>query len=148
MERGLLETSGDNFVDYHDCFNWIMELINKWEVLPLVIGYDRYSANYLVQSLEAAGCRCDSVFQGDNLWGVMQEAEGLMKDGKINIGNNDLTKAHFLNSAVKMNVERGRGRLIKLSANAHIDSMASFLDAMTVRQKWWAEIGHQLKNER
>ena len=71
-----------------------------------------------------------------------------MKDGKIKIGNNDLTKAHFLNSAVKMNVERGRGRLIKLSANAHIDSMASFLDAMTVRQKWWAEIGHQLKNER
>ena len=148
IKRGLLEPSGDNFVDYHDCYNWIMELIQKWEILPLVIGYDRYSANYLVQSLEQAGCKCDSVYQGDNLWGVMQETEGLMKDGKINIGNNDLTKIHFLNSAVKMNTERGRGRLIKVSANAHIDSMASFLDAMTVRQKWWSELGHQLKNER
>ena len=78
----------------------------------------------------------------------MQEAEGLMKDGKVCIGDNDLLKMHFLNSAVKMSTERGRGKLIKVSPTAHIDSMASFLCALTVRQKWWPEIGHQLKNER
>jgi hypothetical protein len=55
---------------------------------------------------------------------------------------------HFLNSAVKMSTERGRGRLIKVSATAHIDGMASLLDALTVRQKWYAELGAQLKNER
>ena len=148
IQRGLLEPSGENFVDYKDCFNWFVELVEKYEILPLTIGYDRYSAQYLVQDLKNYGFNCDDVFQGDNLWSVMQEAEGLMKDGKVCIGDNDLLKMHFLNSAVKMSTERGRGRLVKVSPTAHIDGMASFLDALTVRQKWYAQIGAQLKNER
>lgn len=148
IERGLLAPSGDNFVDYRDCYNWIIDLIEKYNILPLMCGFDRYSAQYLIQDLLSYGVRCDDVWQGENLWGVMQEAEGLMKDGKVCIGDNDLLKMHFLNSAVKMSTERGRGKLIKVSPTAHIDGMAAFLDAMTVRQKWWPEIGHQLKNER
>ncbi|MBR2554491.1 MAG: terminase large subunit [Aeriscardovia sp.] len=148
IERGLLSPSGDNFVDYRDCYNWLVDLVEKYNILPLCIGYDRYSAQYLIQDLNAYGFKCDDVWQGENLWGVMQEAEGLMKDGKVCIGDNDLLKMHFLNSAVKMSTERGRGKLIKVSPTAHIDGMAAFLDAMTVRQKWWPEIGHQLKNER
>ena len=148
IERGLLEPSGDNFIDYKDCFKWLVELVEKYEILPLVVGYDRYSAQYLVQDLKAYGFKCDDVYQGDNLWGVMQEAEGMMKDGKLCIGDNDLLKMHFLNSAVKMSTERGRGRLVKVSPTAHIDGMAALLDALTVRQKWYAEIGGQLKNAR
>lgn len=147
VERGLLEPSGGNYVDYKDCFNWFVELVEKYEILPLVIGYDRYSAQYLVQDLQGYGFNCDDVYQGDNLWGVMQEAEGMMKDGHINIGDNDLLKMHFLNSAVKMSAERGRGRLIKLSATAHVDGMAALLDSLTVRQKWFSTYGDQLKNE-
>lgn len=149
IERGLLEPSGENFVDYHDCFNWFRMLVEDYEILPLVIGYDRYSSQYLCGKggeMESYGFKMDDVYQGDNLWGVMQEAEGLMKDGKIKIGDNDLAKAHFLNSAVKMSAERGRGRLIKISQTAHVDLMACFLDALTVRQKWYGQYGEQLKN--
>ncbi|MBQ1572878.1 MAG: terminase large subunit [Clostridiales bacterium] len=148
IERGLLAPSGDNYVDYKDCYNWFVDLVERYNILPLMIGYDRYSAQYLIQDLKAYGFRCDDVYQGDNLWGVMQEAEGLMKDGKVCIGDNDITKAHFLNSAVKMSTERGRGKLIKVSPTAHIDSMASLLCGLTVRQKHWPELGMQLKNER
>ena len=148
IERGLLDPSGDNYVDYKDCYNWLVSLVEHYEILPLVVGYDRYSAQYLVQDLKNYGFQTDDVFQGDNLWGVMQEAEGLMKDGKVCIGSNDLLKMHFLNSAVKMSAERGRGRLVKVSPTAHIDGMAALLDALTVRQKWYAEIGGRLKNER
>ena len=147
IKRGLLEPSGENFIDYHDCFNWLVSLVEQYEILPLCVGYDRYSAQYLIQDLQAYGFKTDDVYQGDNLWGVMQEAEGLMKDGKICIGDNDLLKMHFLNSAVKMSTERGRGRLIKISQTAHIDGMAAMLDALTVRQKWYANYGEQLKNE-
>lgn len=146
IERGLLSASGDNFVDYNDCFNWFVDLVEQYECLPLVIGYDKWSSLYLVQSLEQYGFKCDDVYQGDNLWGVMGELEGLMKDGKIKIGDNDLLKMHFLNSAVKMSAERGRGKLIKISATAHIDGMAALLCAMTVRQKWWSTYGDQLQN--
>ena len=75
IERGLLEPSGDNFIDYRDCFRWLVGLVEKYEILPLVVGYDRYSAQYLVQDLKAYGFKCDDVYQGDNLWGVMQKKE-------------------------------------------------------------------------
>ena len=147
IKRGLLAPSGENFIDYHDCYDWITHLVEEYEILPLRVGYDRYSAQYLVQDLEAYGCLTDDVYQGDNLWPVLQEMEGLFKDGRIHIGDNDLLKVHLLNAAIKMNVERGRGKLIKLSREAHIDGCAALADAFTVRQKWWNEDGDRLKNE-
>ncbi|MEE1277518.1 MAG: terminase TerL endonuclease subunit [Acutalibacteraceae bacterium] len=147
IQRGLLQPSGDNYIDYHDCYDWITGLIEQYEILPLMIGYDRYSAQYLIQDLESYGARCDDVFQGENLYSVIQETQGLLEDKKIHIGDNDLLKVHLLNSAIKMSTERGRGKLVKLSPSDHIDGTAALLDAMCVRQKWFAEIGEQLSNE-
>ena len=146
VQRGLLFPSGDNFVDYHDCFNWFRELVEQYQIYPLQVGYDRYSAQYLVSDMKQYGFHMDDVFQGDNLYGVIQETHGLLEDGKLHIGDNDLLKMHLLNGAIKMNVERGRGKLVKINAALHIDGAAALLDAMTVRQKWAADIGEQLKN--
>lgn len=146
IQRGLIELSGENFVNYEDCARWIKSLVTDYKILPLQVGYDRYSAQYLIQDLKAFGFQCDDVYQGDNLYPVICETEGLMKDGRIYIGNNDLLKIHFLNSAIKMNTERGRGKLIKVKPTAHVDGMAALLDAMCVRQKWYAQIGGQLQN--
>jgi phage terminase large subunit-like protein len=146
-ERGLLEASGENFVDYHDCYRWITSLVEDYEILPLQVGYDRYSAQYLIQDLKAYGMHTDDVFQGDNLHGVLQEMEGMFKDGKFHIGDNDLLKIHLLNAAIKVNVQRGRGRLVKINPSMHIDGTAALSDAWCVRQKWYGEIGEQLKNE-
>ena len=147
IQRGLLELSGENFVDYHDCYQWLVDLVEQYEILPLKIGYDRYSAQYLIQDLNSYGFQCDDVYQGDNLWGVLQEMEGMFKDGNVHIGDNDLLKIHLLNSAIKMSTERGRGRLIKLNATDHIDGVAALADAFCVRQKWFDVIGEQLRNE-
>lgn len=146
IKRGFLTLSGENFVDYHDCYNWITRLVEQYEIYPLKVGYDRYSAQYLIQDLKGQGFHCDDVYQGDNLWGIIQEVGALIKDGKVSIGDNDLLKAHLLNSAIKMNNERGRGRLIKINPTAHIDGMASILDAFTMRSKYHEEIGDQLRN--
>lgn len=148
IQRGFLYPSGDNFIDYQDCFNWARELIEKYKIYVLMVGYDRYSSQYLINDMKQYGFHTDDVFQGENLTGVIRETEGMMKDGKINIGDNDLLKMHFLNSALKMNAETERCRLIKVEQRAHIDGMAAFLCAMTVRQKWWNEMGRQLTNER
>lgn len=147
IQRGLLQPSGENFVDYHDCYDYIVSTIEEYHIYPLMIGYDRYSAQYLIQSLEQYGARTDDVFQGDNLWGVLQEMEGLISDGKVHIGDNDLLKIHLLNAAIKMSNERGRGKLVKISPSLHIDGTAALADAFCVRQKWYQEIGEQLKNE-
>ena len=147
IQRGLLQSSGDNYVDYHDCYQWFVDLIEKYQIFPLQVGYDRYSAQYLVKDMEQYGFHMDDVFQGENLYPVIQETQGLMEDRKIHIGDNDLLKIHLLNAAIKMSTERGRGKLVKLRPADHIDGTAALLDAMTVRQKWFSEIGEQLRNE-
>lgn len=147
IERGLLTPSGENLIDYHDCERWFQRLVEEFQIYPLKVGYDRYSASYLVQEMKSYGFHMDDVYQGENLYPVILETQGLLEDGKIQIGDNDLLKAHLLNSAVKMSVERGRGKLVKVNPALHIDGCAALLDAMTVRQKWYSEIGEQLRNE-
>ena len=147
-DRGLLKKSGSNIVDYEDVFGWFKNLVETYEIYPLKVGYDRYSAAYLVQQMDAYGFHMDDVFQGYNLHPVIQETEGILKDGKLHIGDNDLLKIHLFNSALKISTEKGRSKLIKIKPSAHIDGMAALLDAMTVRQKWYAEIGQQLRNQR
>ena len=147
IQRGELQVSGENFVDYRDCFNWFRELVEKYSILPLQIGYDRYSAQYLVQDLQAYGFHVDDVYQGENLTSVIHETEGIIKDGRLNIGDNQLLKMHLYNSALKTNAETNRVKLIKIEPRAHIDGMAALLDSICVRQKHWNEIGGQLVNE-
>lgn len=146
IQRGILFESGENLIDYKDVFKWCVELVNKYKIYPLQVGYDRYSSQYLINDMKEFGFHCDDVYQGENLTPVIRESEGWIKDGKVNIGNNDLLKAHFFNSALKINSETERLKLIKIEPRSHIDGMAAFLDAMCVRQKWWNEIGKQLEN--
>ena len=147
MQRGLLAPSGDNFVDYKDCYKWFTDLIQEYHIYPLMIGYDRYSAQYLIQDLKAYGFQTDDVFQGYNMTPAINTTEGMLRDGKIHIGDNDLLKVHLLDSALKRDNDTERAKLVKLRKNGHIDGTAALLDAMIVRDKWWSELGDRLKNE-
>ena len=145
IQKGFLSLSGDNYVDYNDVFEWFRNLVEQYEILPLQVGYDKWCATYFVDQMTKYGFHMDDVRQGSNLTPVIREVDGLLKDGVVCIGDNTLTQAHFLNSALKQ--EEDRVRLVKISKRARIDGMAAFLDAMTVRQKHYANIGAQLKNE-
>jgi len=147
VQRGLLTLSGDNFVDYEDCFAWFRALIEKHRIYPLQVGYDRYSSTYLINEMEQYGFHCDDVFQGFNLTPVIRQFDGEIRDGRVHIGDNDLLKIHLLNAAVKQDTGTERVKLVKIQQNEHIDGMAALLDAFTVRQKHWAEIGGQLENK-
>lgn len=147
IQRGILQLSGDNFVDYNDVFAWFRMLVEEYQILPLKVGYDRYSSQYLVQQMKQYGFHMDDVFQGENLTPVIREFEGTIADGVINIGDNDLLKVHLLDSAIKNNSETRRVKLVKLNQYSHIDGTAALLDAYTVRQKWFTEIGSQLVNK-
>lgn len=146
VQKGWLTLSGENFVDYKDCYNWFVRLIREYQIYPLKIGYDRYSSQYLVQDLEVFGFHMDDVYQGYNLTPVINETEGLIRDGTLQIGDNALLKVHLLNSALQKDNQTERCKLIKIRAVDRIDGSAALLDAMTVRQKWYKEIGAQLKN--
>ena len=147
VSQGLIQPSGENFVDYNDCFEWFRMLVEEYEILPLQVGYDRYSAQYLVQQMAQYGFHMDDVFQGENLTPVIHEMDGLLRDQTLQLGGNNLLKAHFLNVAMKQNEETRKIRPVKIEPRCHIDGFVAVADAMTVRQKWYESIGEQLRNE-
>ena len=151
IEKGFLSLSGTECIDYHDVFNWIEMHRKEHEILPLWIGYDRYSAQYLIQSLEQARYHCESVFQGYNLTGIEDNFEGMLREGKIRSAeDNDLLKIHMMDAAqqIESNTSaHSRKKLVKISRYAHVDGVAAILDAMCMRQNHWAEIGSRLMNQ-
>ena len=150
IDRGFLSLSGDQFIDYHDVFNWFERMRKEYKILPLQIGYDRYTAQYLVQDLENASYHMESVFQGYNLTGIEDNFEGMLKEGKIRcIDDNDMLKIHLMDAAQQIETNTSahpRKKLVKLSKNAHVDGLAAILDAMCMRQNHWAEMGRRLMN--
>lgn len=147
IQQGLIQQSGDNFVDYRDCLKWFRRLVRDYEILPLQVGYDRYSAQYLVQEMQQDGFHMDDVFQGTNLTPVLHEMDGLLRDKTLRLGKNNLLKSHFLNVAMKQDAESRKIRPVKIDPRCHIDGFVAVIDALTVRQKWAEQIGEQLKNE-
>ena len=148
VDQGYLILSGENSVDYHDALNFYKDLRYKWEILPQRNGYDRYSAAFLIQDMNNMGLQMESVSQGSNLTGVINDVEGMIKDGKLKSAeNNNLMKIHMMDSALQK-YEDNRRRLVKVSSTAHIDGMAALLDAMTMRRNYYTELEHLLRNER
>lgn len=146
VKKSNLTLSGENYVDYNDVYSWFTNLASEYKLYILQIGYDRYSAKYLIDQLENAGFHTDDVYQGENLTPVIREFEGIIKDGNFKIASNNLLKSHFLNVALKQNMETRKFRPVKIEQRAHIDGFVSVIDAFTVRQKWYAEYGELLKN--
>lgn len=145
-DRGFLFISGENQVDYKDVYNWFIELVKVYKIKPLKIGYDRYSANYLVEDLKNAGFHTDDVYQGTNLTPVLHEFEGNLKDGLFDFGDNSMLAAHFLNVAVDINLNDSRMKPVKIEKRMRIDGAMSVFDALTMVSKYHNEIGKKLLN--
>ena len=148
-ERGLLTICGENTVDYHAVHDWFRMLEHDYEILPLKVGYDRYSAAYLVQDMQADGFDMESVSQGSNLTGVLIDMEGMIKDGRLRcMSDNDLMKIHLLDAALKFEDGTNRRRLIKINPRSHIDGVAALSDAICMRHNYYEELAGQLSNKR
>lgn len=145
-DRGFLFISGENQVDYKDVYNWFIELVKVYKIKPLKIGYDRYSANYLVEDLKTAGFHTDDVYQGTNLTPILHEFEGKLKDGLFDFGDNSMLAAHFLNVAVDINLNDSRMKPVKIEKRMRIDGAMSVFDALTMVSKYHNEIGKKLLN--
>ena len=145
-DRGFLFISGENQVDYKDVYNWFIELVKVYKIKPLKIGYDRYSANYLVEDLKTAGFHTDDVYQGTNLTPVLHEFEGNLKDELFDFGDNSMLAAHFLNVAVDINLNDSRMKPVKIEKCMRIDGAMSVFDALTMVSKYHNEIGKKLLN--
>jgi phage terminase large subunit-like protein len=146
IKKGYITISGENYVDYRDVSKWFFYIRKKHDISFLYIGYDRWSSQYLIQDIKENGIFVDDVVQGENLAPVIREFEGIIKDKKFKICDNNLLKSHFLNVALKHNLETRKFRPVKIGPTKRIDGFVAAICAMTVRQKWYNNIGEMLKN--
>ena len=152
IKKGFLSLSGEEFINNDDVKQWFMDLVKKYRIYPLMIGYDRWSAQDIVQKLTQKSFHMDSVTQGFNLSGVSDLFEGMLREGRIrDMDDNDLLKIHMADAAQQMesNTEQAhpRKKLVKISKYAHVDGVAAILDAMAMRQFKWEQLGKRLTNE-
>ena len=148
IESGVLSLSGEGFVDYNDVFLWFIGLVQNYRIMPLVVGYDRYSSQYLVQQMKNdGGFLMDDVYQGWNMTPAINKLEGELKEGSIKIGDNALLRVHLLDTALQKDRMTKRVKIVKLNEYSHIDGTAALLDALIVKDKWAGDYGRQLKNE-
>jgi len=148
IAKGFMSRSGDNIVDYNDVFRWFLSMVQDYKILPLVVGYDRYSSQYLVQQMQQdGGFKMDDVYQGWNMTPAINKLEGELKDRTVKIGDNDLLRIHLLDTALEHDRESRRVKIVKLEKTSHIDGTAALLDALIVKDKWAGDYGRQLRNE-
>ena len=153
VRKGFLSLSGEEHVDYTDVLTWFMDLVKKYKIFPLMVGYDRWSATELIQAMTGKHFKCDSVNQGFNLSNVADSFESLLREGKIrDMDDNDLLKIHLADAAMKMESGSDRAHprkmLVKISNKAHVDGTAMLLDAMAMRIFKWDKLGSRLENKR
>lgn len=146
-DKGFLQISGENQVDYKDVYQWFIDLVKIYKIRPLKVGYDRYMARNLVDEMAMAGFHMDDVYQGTNLTPILRTFEGDLKDGKYDIGDNALLESHLLNVAVDIDINDSRMKPVKLEKRLRIDGAMSVFDALTVKDKYHAEIGAKLLNQ-
>lgn len=147
-KQGFLKLSGENYVDYKDVKAWFDMLRHEYQIYACRIGYDRYSAQYLIDDMTNKGYRMDDVIQGWNLAPIIREFEGKLKDGKIHVGKNNLLKSHLLNVALKYETDNQKFKPVKMKSSEHIDGFVSIIDALTVKSKYYNEIKFIIQNRK
>lgn len=148
VKQGYLTLSGENYVDYKDVKAWFDMLRYEYQIYSCRVGYDRYSAQYLVDEMSNKGYRMDDVTQGWNLAPIIREFEGKLKDGTIHVGKNNLLKSHLLNVALKYETDNQKFKPVKMKASDHIDGFVSIIDALTVKSKYYNEIKFIIQNRK
>lgn len=133
-ERGLLRRSGTNKVDYKDIVKWFNEVQYDLDCYIYKIGYDRWSATYLVNELEQNfGKILAPIAQGAKTFSnPMKRLESDLKAKKINYNNNPITKWNLSNAAIKTDTNDNIALVKTSNPKRRIDGVASLMDALIV----------------
>src|SRR5699024_4310801 len=129
-EQGLLRLCEGNTINYRDITAWFVEMLNDYDITPLWIYYDSYSAKYWVEEMEQYGFNMVRCIQGAKTLSLPMENLGANLEKKmVNYNNNPLLKWMMTN----VGVERDRNNnIVPVKAQAakmRIDGFSSLLNA-------------------
>lgn len=129
-EQGLLRLCSGNTIDYSDITEWFKEMLNEYDITPLWIYYDNYSARYWVDEMEANGFKMIRTPQGAKTLSLpMQNLGADLQKKKINYNNHPILKWCLTNTGIETDRNGNIVPVKNQSPKRRIDGTASMLDA-------------------
>lgn len=129
-EQGLLRLCSGNTIDYSDITDWFLEMLNEYDITPLWIYYDNYSARYWVDEMEGYGFKMIRTQQGARTLSLpMQNMGADLQKNKINYNNHPILKWCLTNTGVETDRNGNIVPIKNQSPKRRIDGTASMLDA-------------------
>ena len=129
-EQGYLRLCSGNTIDYSDITDWFLEMLNDYDITPLWIYYDNYSARYWVDEMEAYGFKMIRTQQGARTLSLpMQNMGADLQKNKINYNNHPILKWCLTNTGVETDRNGNIVPIKNQSPKRRIDGTASMLDA-------------------
>ncbi|MGN5882471.1 terminase large subunit [Staphylococcus simulans] len=129
-EQGLLRLCRGNTIDYSDITDWFVEMIEDYEITPLWIFYDNYSARYWVSEMEGHGFKMVRTPQGAKTLSLpMQNLGADLKKHKVNYNNHPILKWCLTNTGIETDRNGNIVPVKNQSPKRRIDGVASLLDA-------------------
>ena len=131
-EQGWLTINEGAQVDYSLVTQWFVEMVEKYDIRPLWVCYDRALAGYWQSEMESYGFEMEKTAQGPFTWSQpMKELGCALTEHKVNYNNNPMLRWCLANTGVKALNKDGIETIqpVKLQQNRRIDGMVSLLNA-------------------
>lgn len=130
--QGWLTINDGAAVDYSNVTKWFVEMVEKYDIRPLWICYDRALSGYWVPEMESYGFDMEKTAQGPFTWSQpMKEMGAAFHDHLVNYNNSPILRWCLANTGVKALNKDGIETIqpVKIQQNRRIDGMVSLLNA-------------------
>jgi len=141
-EKGWLEINEGAQVSYSNVTKWFLEMVNKHDIRPLWICYDRALTGYWVPEMESYGFEMEKTAQGPFTWSQPMKLMGAaFEEHRVIYDDNPMLRWCLLNTAKKSTNADGIETIqpVKIQQNRRIDGMVSLLNAWVGYTKHYDE---------
>lgn len=134
VKNGYLDLCQGNKINYKDVYNWFVNTTKKYNLKMYKIGYDPYSAQYLVDDLKDYFGKdaLDEIRQGTKTLSLpLQELRAEFQEHNIIYNNNPLFCWCLCNLQVKVDENGGYNTIKNRNGKVRDDAAMALLDAYT-----------------
>lgn len=141
-EQGWLEINEGAAVDYSKVTAWFVEMVQKYDIRPLWICYDRALSGYWIPEMEGYGFDMEKTAQGPITWSQpFKEMAAAFQEHKVIYNNNPILRWCLANTGAKALNKDGIETIqpVKLQQTRRIDGTVSLLNAWVGYVKHYEE---------
>ena len=131
-EQGWVTINEGAAVDYSLVTQWFADQVNKYDIRPLWVCYDRALSGYWVPEMEGIGFDMERTAQGPYTWNQpMREMQAAFHEHLVIYNNNPVLRWCLANTAQKSTKSDSIEMIqpVKIQAHRRIDGMVSLLNA-------------------